>query len=212
MKIPARTRAAANNEPTRDAVTTRNQQRKPSRGPAPTTEFGRTLRDLLGNTFKATQVNEEELFAATAHQLILNRYGEDVAEDFKSAFKLNMTDKPTAERFASPERAAKESLRFFVNSTLITREEARQIRQLAFTTAQLDSNLDFVWDSLGETRAVTSFAAGERLVQGRLEASGNAPIIASRRGRGTAPSAEAGYATQATPRPSRGRRTVKQSA
>ncbi len=213
MKTQSKVRSAERREPTQDTLNVRNQRRKPSRSTTPTTEFGRTLKDLLGKTYQPGEVNEEELFAATTHQLILNRYGSTVAEDFKSAFKLNMADKPPTERVASPERATKESLKFFVNSTLITREEAQQIRQLAFTSAQLDDNLEVAWDSLGDTKAVTSFANGEKLVQGRLEASGNAPIVASRKGRGKATTANAdGYTAASVAQPRRGRGRVKQSA
>jgi hypothetical protein len=179
MKMRPKLKVAARLDHSQEALSVRNQRRKPSRSTTPTTEFGRTLRDLLGNTFKPGEVNEEELFAATTHQLIKNRFGDSVAKDFKSAFKLNMADKPTTEKFASAERATKESLKFFVDSTLMTREEARQIRELAFASSQLDNNIDEAWDSIGDTRAVTSFAKGEKLIQGRLEASGNAPITAT---------------------------------
>jgi hypothetical protein len=189
----------------------RNQRKKPSRSSTPTTDFGRTLKDLLGNTFNPGEVNEEELFAATTHQLILNRYGSTVAEDFKSAFKLNIADKPPSERVASAERAAKESLKFFVNSTLITRDEALQIRQLAMASAQLDDKVDVAWDSMGDTKAVTSFTNGEKLVQGRLEASGNAPITTSRKSRVKTQTIGA-YGSPATPKVRRGGSKVKQPA
>ncbi len=211
MKISSKSRPVTRREGTQDLLSTSNQGKKTSRSPAPTTEFGRTLKDLLGKTFQPGQVNEEELFAATTHQLILNRYGASVAEDFKSAFKLNMADKPRSERFASAERATKESLKFFVNSTLLTKEEAQQIRQLAFATAQLDDNVDVAWDSLGDTKAVTSFTNGEKLIQGRLEASGNAPITASRRGRSKAATVQ-GYGSPDAPKARRANGKVKQSA
>jgi hypothetical protein len=199
MKMSPKATNTARKELTQEAVKARNQQKKPARTPAPATEFGRTLKDLLGKTFKPNEVNEEELFAATAHQLIFNRYGSRAADDFKSAFKLNMADKPKTEKFPSAERAAKESLKFFVNSTLITKDEAREIRQLAFTTCQLDENLDVAWDGMGDTKAVTSFSNGEKLIQGRLEASGNAPIIASRRSK---PNTDV-YGKQASPKASK---------
>lgn len=186
MKMRPKLKVAARLDHSQEALSVRNQRRKPSRSTTPTTEFGRTLRDLLGNTFKPGEVNEEELFAATTHQLIKNRFGDSVAKDFKSAFKLNMADKPTTEKFASAERATKESLKFFVDSTLMTREEARQIRELAFASSQLDDNIDEAWDSIGDTKATTSFVNGEKLVQGRLEASGNAPAIASAKSKMTA--------------------------
>jgi len=186
MKMSPKFKVAVRQDHSQEALSVRNQRRKPSRSTTPTTEFGRTLRDLLGNTFKPGEVNEEELFAATTHQLIKNRFGDSVAKDFKSAFKLNMADKPANEKFASAERATKESLKFFVDSTLMTREEARQIRELAFASAQLDNNIDEAWDSIGDTKATTSFVNGEKLVQGRLEASGNAPAIASAKSKMTA--------------------------
>lgn len=186
MKMSPKLKVAARQEHSQEALSVRNQRRKPSRSTTPTTEFGRTLRDLLGNTFKPGEVNEEELFAATTHQLIKNRFGTSIANDFKSAFKLNMADKPATEKFASAERATKESLKFFVDSTLMTREEARQIRELAFASAQLDDNIDEAWDSMGDTKATTSFLNGEKLVQGRLEASGNAPVTASSKSKVTA--------------------------
>jgi hypothetical protein len=211
MKTALKSNPVTRRETAQDLLSVGNKRRKPSRSSTPTTDFGRTLKDLLGNTFQPGQVNEEELFAATTHQLILNRYGASVAEDFKSAFRLNMADKPPSERFASAERATKESLKFFVNSTLMTREEAQQIRQLAFAASQLDDNLDVAWDSLGDTKAITSFADGEKLVQGRLEASGNAPITASRRGRSKAATVE-GYGSQTASRPRRAGGKVRQSA
>ncbi|MFN4895228.1 MAG: hypothetical protein ACK5GN_06170 [Pseudomonadota bacterium] len=211
MKVSSKSAATQRRESTQEALTVRNQQRMPSRSTSPTTEFGRTLRDLLGNTFQPGKVNEEELFAAAAYQLIFNRYGSAVANDFKSAFKLNMADKPQSERVPSAERAAKESLKFFVKSTLLTREEALQIRQLAMATCQLDDNLDVAWDSIGDTKASTGFANGERLIQGRLEASGNAPVIASKRSRSRTVSAS-GYATEGAPRGKTSRKSVKRSA
>jgi hypothetical protein len=179
MKMDSRDRVAARAEQPDGVVTTRKSTRIRKASSKPTTEFGRTLKDLFGKTAIPGQVNEEELFAAAAHQLIKNKFGAQSAEDFKSAFRLNMVDKPKTERFSSPERAAKETLRFFVKATLLTREEARSIRSLAFEVAQLDDNKEKVWDSWGETRAVTSFRRGQELVQSRLEASGNAPVAAT---------------------------------
>lgn len=160
------------------ALSSRSSRRKPSRVTEPTTEFGKSLQTLLGKRVQTSEINEEELFAGAAYQLIKNRYGETIAGDFKSAFKLNLVDKPTSEKVSSDERAAKETLKFFVNSTLLTKEEAADIRQLATAAAQVDSN-DALWDSIGNTRAVTSVSRGAGLVQKRLEESGNAPVASS---------------------------------
>jgi hypothetical protein len=176
MRMDSRDRVAARAEQPDGVVTTRKGTRKRRGSSTPTTEFGRTLKDLFGKTANPGEVNEEELFAAAAHQLVKNKFGAQSAEDFKSAFRLNMVDKPKTERFSSPERAAKETLKFFVKATLLTKEEAKSIRSIAFEVAQLDDNKGKVWDSWGETRAVTSFRRGQELVQSRLEASGNAPV------------------------------------
>jgi len=160
------------------ALSSRNRRPRPSRSTEPTTEFGKSLQALLGKRVQTSEVNEEELFAGAAYQLIKNRYGETVAGDFKSAFKLNLVDKPNTEKVSSDERAAKETLKFFVSSTLLTKEEAADIRQLATAAAQVDDK-DALWDSLGDTRAVTSVSRGAGLVQKRLEESGNAPVASS---------------------------------
>jgi hypothetical protein len=158
-----------------EALSSRNSRRKPSRVTEPTTEFGKSLQALLGKRVQSSEVNEEELFAGAAYQLIKNRYGDTVAGDFKSAFQLNLVDKPSGEKVSSDERAARETLKFFVNSTLLTKEEASDIRKLATAAAQLDDK-DALWDSLGDTRAVTSVSRGASTVQKRLEESGNSPV------------------------------------
>ncbi|MFO0416156.1 MAG: hypothetical protein ACK5Y6_02605, partial [Pseudomonadota bacterium] len=166
-------------EPNTSALTTRKLTTKSISSKQVTTEFGKSLRSLLGKTAVSGQVNEEELFAATTHQLIKNRFGENLAKDFRSAFKLNMADKPDTERFSSAERAAKQSLRFFVDSTLMTKEDAQQIRTLATNLSQLGENDSKLWDSWGDTKATTSISRGQTLVQGRLEQTGNAPVTSS---------------------------------
>lgn len=178
MKTKAKIAQTLRQEDTVAALSSRNGRRKPSRSTEPTTEFGKSLQALLGKRVQTSEVNEEELFAGAAYQLIKNRYGDTVAGDFKSAFKLNLVDKPSTEKVSSDERAAKETLKFFVSSTLLTREEAADIRQLATAAAQLDNN-DALWDSFGDTRAVSSVANGASTVQSRLEESGNTPVASS---------------------------------
>lgn len=178
MKTREKVAQTVRQEDTVEALRSRNSRRKPSRVTEPTTEFGKSLQALLGKRVQSSEVNEEELFAGAAYQLIKNRYGDTVAGDFKSAFKLNLVDKPEKEQVSSDERAARETLKFFVNSTLLSKEEASDIRQLATAAAQLDDN-NALWDSLGDTRAVTAVERGARIVQQRLEESGNAPVASA---------------------------------
>jgi hypothetical protein len=194
MSIQTKVRSTERKVATQEVPTSRNQAKNSLRAMSPATEFGRTLKDLLGKTYQPGNLSEEELFAATAYQLVFNRYGASVAQDFRSAFKLNMADKLPTERFSSAERATNQTFRFFINSTILSRDEVKEIRTLAFNTAQLDDNLEVAWDSFGDTRAVTSFTKGEKLVQQRLESSGNAPITLNRKTNGKK---AAGYGTQA---------------
>jgi hypothetical protein len=179
MKTNLKIRQQQRPDASPSAVTPRKLTTKSISSKQVNTEFGKSLRSLLGKTAVSGQVNEEELFAATTHQLIKNRFGDNLAKDFRSAFRLNMADKPDSERFPSAERAAKRSLRFFVDSTLITQQDAEQIRTLASNLSQLDDNDAKLWDSWGDTKATTSLSRGQTLVQGRLEQTGNAPVTSS---------------------------------
>ena len=174
-------------------------------------EFGKTLKNLLGTSAVKGKLSEEELFAATAQQLVKNRHGAEMAKDFRSVFRLSMADKPAAERFASAERAAKETLRFFRDSTLLSREEVRDIRQLAFATAQLDDNARRLWDNWGDTKAVTSNKRGQELIQSRLEDAGEAPVTASegREASSLSSRARESYTEEATPKRRRARRRMR---
>jgi len=176
------------------AATASNRRRKPSKVTEPSTEFGKTFQSILGKKDPSAKVNEEELFAGTVFQLVKNKYGADFAQDFKSAFRLNLIDKPNTEKFASAERAAEETLKFFVSSTLMTKEDASDIRKTAFELAQMDDNKDALWDSYGDTKSMVSADRGTRLIQQRLEESGNAPVASAgaKRSSGGAASASSG--------------------
>jgi hypothetical protein len=138
------------------------------------TSFGRTLESLLGKHAATSKVNEEELFAAAVCQQLKDTYGTDFSKDFKVAFKLSMASTSGHESFPSPERAAKEALRFLVQSGRLTVDEARTIRQVAFQAAQLDANLNKLYDSHGgagdETVATARFSRAQSLVAQRLAA------------------------------------------
>ena len=162
-------------------ITARQRKAIQSKGIKTFNEFGKSLKNLLGSTAVKGKLSEEELFAATAHQLIKNRYGNEMANDFRSVFRLSMADKPSTERYASAERAAKETLRFFRDSTLLTKEQVRDVRQLAFSTAQLDDNARRLWDNWGDTKAVTRNKRGQELIQSRLEEAGEAPVTSSQK-------------------------------
>lgn len=201
MKTQPKTRQAASHRDAVGSLTSRNGGRNTSAEVRPTTEFGKTLQTLLGKISVKDGVNEEEFFAGAVYQLIKDNFGAEIAKDFKSTFKLNMADKPAKERVASAERATKESLKFFVNSTILSKEDADGIREAAFQAAQLDNNKKALWDSIGKTKAVSSFSKVQTLGQTRLSESGYSPVtdVTSRNTRAKSTEAKNGPSRKATP-------------
>ena len=106
-------------------------------------------------------------------QQIKDKYGDQYTSDWKATFKLNSFDKPSREKVASSERAANDSMKFFVESTLLTADEAKAIKDKAFSVAQLDNRTDKLWDNTGggtdKTIANTSFSNAQKLIQERLD-------------------------------------------
>lgn len=141
-----------------------------ARSTSPT--FMQSFQSLLGKRSSTEKVNEEELFAATLYDRIKDGYGDSLAADFKTAFRLNMADKPRRERISSPERAANETLTFFANSTKLSREQVEALRSECFRAAQIDDKTDKLWDSEGSAQdrsiAVVSFGRAARLVRQRF--------------------------------------------
>lgn len=150
-----------------------SRRRKPGRVEEPSTDFGKTLQSLLGKKQGEQKVSEEEIYAAAIlHQL--KTKGDQYTSDWKATYKLNAFDKPSKEKVASAERAANDSMKFFVESTLLTDDEAKAIKQKAFDMAQLDDKTGKLWDHIGgdkeNTIAVTSFSNAQKLIQERLDA------------------------------------------
>jgi hypothetical protein len=144
----------------------------PRAGLSATPTFAQNFQTLLGRRKATEKVNEEELFAASLYDRIKGSYGESLAADFKSAFQLNMADKPRRERIGSAERAANETLAFFANSTKLSPEQIAALRDECFRAAQVDSHAGALWDSRGsakdKTIAVVPFARAQRLIRERF--------------------------------------------
>ena len=146
---------------------------RPALAEVPSNEFGKTLESLLGNKFGKSKVSEEEIYAALIFHQLKTTFGKQFANDWKSTFDLSALDKPISERKASAERSANDALKFFVESTLITKDQAKEIKRTAFELAQLDDNKGQLWDDTGggedKTIAVASFANAQKLIQRRLD-------------------------------------------
>jgi hypothetical protein len=167
------------------ALNHRKPTRKPGRAEEPSTDFGKTLQSLLGKKQSDQKVSEEEIYAALILQQLKDKYGSQYTSDWKSTFKLNAFDKPSKEKFASAERAANDSMKFFVESTLLSEDEAKSIKDTAFNLAQLDNRTDKLWDHQGGDRentiAVTSFSNAQKMIQERLNAGTSSASVKSSR-------------------------------
>ena len=174
-----KTTSTTSQNPQVQAVTGRKQQ-KADTASAETTDFGKVIQTLLGRKSGSQEVSEEDLFAAACFKIIKQQYGVEMARDFKAAFKLAQVDKPAKEMYPSSERAAKEALDFFVKSTILSKEQADGVRQIAGAVCQLDDK-PAIWDSWGDTKAVTTFANAQVQVGERLqEALGDQPSVESK--------------------------------
>ncbi len=149
------------------AVSAQPKRKKAEAATAETTDFGRVIQTMLGRKGASTEMSEEDLFAAATFKVIKELHGVELARDFKSAFKLARIEKLPNEIVASNERATKEALNFFVKSTILTKEQANQIRDIAAQVCQLD-NKQAIWDEFGKTKAVTTFADAQVTIQERL--------------------------------------------
>lgn len=159
---------AANSSEVQANVVSAPKQKRDRGEPEEINDFGRVIQTLLGKRRRADKVSEEELFAGSVFSLIKHEFGTDMARDWKAAFKLALVDKPAREEHPSAERAAKEALNFFVKATIISKEKADSIREVASQICQLDDRRA-IWDAYGETKAVKSFASAQVLMAQRLE-------------------------------------------
>lgn len=149
-------------------VTPRKQKAATAEAPG-STPFGRVIQSMLGRRGAADQISEEELFAASIFKVIKLQHGADLAQDFKSAFKLALVDKPASERFSSAERAAKEAVQFLVDATILTKKQAKSVLEVASQVCQLDGNAE-IWDNIGDSASAGKFTKVASLVDNRISA------------------------------------------
>jgi hypothetical protein len=146
-----------------------------------TNDFSSFIRGALEGSGKE-MVSEEELFAV----LIEQRLGE-VSEEAKEMYTTEREKEINAIRrgdgYVNMEKAAVRALRTVVDSGIIAKEEGERVYGEAFMGAQLDDNLDELWDDRGSAKDPTIAIASieealmkvemfmEKLQSGTIEAS-----------------------------------------
>jgi hypothetical protein len=151
---------------------------KPKKGeiateePSPSKPFEQVFQNLMGKRVAGSEVNEEELFAASIGSQIKSLLGTDAYTEYKLSFKIGMSEIPPGRSAPSVERSAREALKDLVRSGILTREQARDIRDVAFAAAQLDDDPTRLFDGKGgdgdATVATGSFDTSAQLAAERM--------------------------------------------
>lgn len=129
------------------AVTPTTQTDTKAAATGTTDDFDTFLKGIFGPS-ETKEISEEELFAGIIQQRLKELKGDKALEEFKSAFSKVETSS-RVQGGCGYEVAAKKALRSLVKSETITKEEGDRIYTEAFDGAQLDTNKDVLFDSVG---------------------------------------------------------------
>ena len=151
-------------------------------------EVGSYVRELLSNDSSdfnsilsglvqpdsANNVNEEELFASLLTERIAKLKGNDAAAEYQELLETEKGLIQRADGYVSYETAAKNALSKMVASESLSKEEADQVHAEAFEGAQLDDNLEALYDGRGSendpTIAIMSMDSALEMARLRIEA------------------------------------------
>lgn len=131
-----------------------NQGVQPSKPTDGGGDFASYVQALL-KVEKANNVNEEELFAGLIQERLKNLFGDEAANKYKEALDEEVTTKTRADGYIFWEDAAKNALRSIRDGGVISKEDADKVYSEAFDAAQLDDNLDALYDGRGSDSDAT---------------------------------------------------------
>jgi hypothetical protein len=118
------------------------------------TDFQKMLQSMLEPDSQG-QVNEEQLYSAIINERITSSIGEEAAARYRSLFDENRMNMQRVDGYIPVEAAANSALDVMVADGLIDSSARESIKEQAFTAAQLDNNKNALYDSRGESIAVT---------------------------------------------------------
>lgn len=149
---------------------------------SPSKPFEQVFQNLMGKRIAGSEVNEEELFAASIGSQIKQLMGVDAYTEYKLSFKIGMSENAPGRSGPSVERSARAALKDLVKAGTLTQEQARDIRDIAFAAAQLDDDATRLFDGKGgdsdATVATDSFDTAAQLASERMftfQSTGNIP-------------------------------------
>lgn len=122
-------------------------------------DFEAQLKSLLSPD-SANNVNEEELYAGLIQQQIQELKGDDAASEYASLLSSSKSELTTASGYVPVEAAGNSALAAMVESGTLTEEEAMKIKSSSFKAAQLDDNLNALYDGRGSAEDPTIAVMG----------------------------------------------------
>lgn len=111
-----------------------------------------TFDEILSQILKpnsANEVNEEELFAGIIEERISTLKGEEAATTYHDKLDEYMASTQRADGYIFVEDAARKALGDMVGLGVLSQEEAETVHAQSFSAAQLDDNLDALYDGRG---------------------------------------------------------------
>ncbi len=111
-------------------------------------DFATMLKGMLVPN-SSNQINEEELFASIIRQRIQALKGEEGGTKYAEALQKHLDLMRRPDGYTYYEDCAKAALREMVEGGVLTTEEAEKIHAESFQGAQLDDNLEALYDGRG---------------------------------------------------------------
>lgn len=134
------------------SVTTQNQVTQSAQTAATesasVSDFEKYLRANL-TSGGSGKVSEEELFASVMGERLNGLKGEEVAKAYREELEKNKSALKSGDGYIPFEDAAKKTLQALVEKGSITKDEGNKIYSESFQAAQLDSNLNALYDDRG---------------------------------------------------------------
>lgn len=156
-------------------------------------DFPRILSEIIGSK-QDGKVSEEELFAGLIKERITSLKGAEAAAEYQTAFETQKTSLTRPNGYIAIEEAAVNALKELVEKATISSEEGDKVYSQAFRAAQLDDNLDALYDDRGgagdptmaveqmEVALLNAQGAISKIEKGELEAASRSLATASATG------------------------------
>ena len=194
VKEPAEIAQTLGNTAISEAINPALEVLPENSGESGNTDFETVMMGLLKKS-KAESVNEEELFAAVIEQR-LGEHSEEAASFYAAEKAKLMSSMARADGYVNVEEVANKALDATIEAGHIDSDVGSQVRQESFAAAQLDDNLNALYDGRGSaddpTVALDQLSAALLKVSEALDKADNGELELSADTDETTPSESSG--------------------